>query len=117
MERNDIRVLKNSNYEEGCPQYLVVLAKEIEKSAADGHNYDYSLSNEDSECEYDMMKAIEENFGVNTAELSLFGEDNDIETCLGSEIDDEFLKKINAFAKEWRKENERFDENLKLADL
>ena len=109
MKRNDIVVLKNLQQEDDQPKFLVVLAKEIENSAADGSSYDYSLKNDESECEYDMKKAIEEEFGVNAAELSLFGVDNEIEACLGFKINDELLAKINNFAKIWRKENEWFD--------
>lgn len=112
MERNDIVVLENLQQEDDQPRYLVVLAKEIEKHAADGSSYDYSLKNDESECEYDMMKAIEEKFGVNTAELSLYGEDNELEACIGSEISDELLAEINTFAKKWREENEWFDEPI-----
>ena len=112
MERNDVVVLENLQQEDNQPRYLVVLAKEIENHAADGSSYDYSLDNNESECEYDMMKAIEENFGVNTAELSLYGEGNELEDCIGSEISDELLAKINDFAKNWIKENEWFDEPL-----
>ena len=104
MERNDIVVLKNLQQEDDQPRFLVVLAKEIEDCASDGSSYDYSLKNNESECEYDMMKAIEKKFGVNTAELSLYGEDNELEACIGSEISDELLAKINDFAKTWRKE-------------
>lgn len=109
MERNDIVVLENLQQEDDQPKFLVVLAKEIENYAADGSSYDYSLKNNESTCEYDMMKAIEKKFGVNTAELSLYGEDNEIEACIGSKISDELLSKINDFAKTWRKENEWFD--------
>lgn len=112
MERNDIVVLENLQQEDDQPRYLVVLAKEIENHAADGSSYDYSLNNDESECEYDMMKAIEKKFGVNTAELSLYGEDNELEACIGSEISDELLDKINDFAKKWREENEWFDKPL-----
>ena len=112
MKRNDIVVLENLQQEDDQPRYLVVLAKEIENHAADGSSYDYSLDNNESECEYDMMKAIEENFGVNTAELSLYGEGNELEACIGSEISDELLTKINNFAKNWRKEYEWFDKPL-----
>ena len=112
MKRDDIVVLENLQQEDDQPRYLVVLAKEIENHAADGSSYDYSLNNDESECEYDMMKAIEKKFGVNTAELSLYGEDNEIEACIGSEINDELLAKINDFAKTWRKENEWFDNPL-----
>ena len=112
MERNDIVVLENLQQEDDQPRYLVVLAKEIENHAADGSSYDYSLNNNESECEYDMMNAIEDKFGVNTAELSLHGEDNELEACIGSEISDELLAKINDFAKNWRKENEWFDKPL-----
>lgn len=104
MKRDDIVVLENLQQEDDQPRYLVVLAKEIENCAADGSSYDYSLKNDESECEYDMMKAIEKKFGVNTAELSLYGEDNELEACIGSEISDELLAKINDFAKTWRKE-------------
>lgn len=45
MKRNDIRVLRANNCEDGYPQYLVILAKEIESYAADGTSYDYSLEN------------------------------------------------------------------------
>ena len=79
MKRNDIVVLENLQQEDDQPRYLVVLAKEIENHAADGSSYDYSLNNNESECEYDMMNAIEKKFGVNTAELSLYGEDNELE--------------------------------------
>ena len=109
MERNDIVVLENLQQEDDQPKFLVVLAKEIENYAADGSSYDYSLKNNESTCEYDMMKAIEKKFGVNTSELSLYGEDNEIEACIGSEISDELLSKINDFAKTWRRENEWFD--------
>ena len=109
MERNDIVVLEHLQQEDDQPKFLVVLAKEIENYAADGSSYDYSLKNNESTCEYDMMKAIEKKFGVNTSELSLYGEDNEIEACIGSEISDELLSKINDFAKTWRKENEWFD--------
>lgn len=109
MERNDIVVLYNLQQEDDQPKFLVVLAKEIENYAADGSSYDYSLKNNESTCEYDMMNAIEKKFGVNTAELSLYGEDNEIEACIGSEISDELLSKINDFAKTWRNENEWFD--------
>ena len=109
MERNDIVILENLQQEDDQPKFLVVLAKEIENYAADGSSYDYSLKNNESTCEYDMMKAIEKKFGVNTSELSLYGEDNEIEACIGSEISDELLSKINDFAKTWRKENEWFD--------
>ena len=112
MKRNDIVVLENLQQEDDQPRYLVVLSKEIENHAADGSSYDYSLDNNESECEYDMMKAIEENFGVNTAELSLYGEGNELEACIGSEISDELLTKINNFAKNWRKEYEWFDKPL-----
>lgn len=112
MERNDIVVLENLQQEDDQPRYLVVLAKEIENHAADGSSYDYSLENNDSECEYDMMKAIEKKFGINTAELSLCGEDNELEACIGSEISDELLAEINTFAKKLRKENEWFDKPL-----
>lgn len=112
MKRNDIVVLENLRQEDDQPRYLVVLAKEIENHAADGSSYDYSLDNNESECEYDMMKAIEKKFGVNAAELSLYGEDNELEACIGSEISDELLTKINTFAKNWRKEYEWFDKPL-----
>lgn len=112
MKRNDIVVLENLHQEYDQPRYLVVLAKEIENHAADGSSYDYSLDNNESECEHDMMKAIEKKFGVNTAELSLYGEDNELEACIGSEISDELLTKINNFAKNWRKEYEWFDKPL-----
>ena len=105
MERNEIVVLENLQQEDDQPRYLVVLAKEIENHAADGSSYDYSLDNDESECEYDMMKAIEKKFGVNTAELSLV-EDNEFEACIGSKISDELLVKIKDFSKTWRKENE-----------
>ena len=91
MERNDIVVLENLQQEDSQPRFLVVLAKEIENHAADGSSYDYSLDNNESQCEYDMMKAIEKKFRVNTAELSLYGEDNELEACIGSEISDELL--------------------------
>ena len=109
MKRNDIVVLENLQQEDDQPRYLVVLAKEIENHAADGSSYDYSLENNDSECEYDMMKAIEKKFGVNADEFSLYGEDNEIESYISSEISDELLAEINTFAKKWRKENEWFD--------
>ena len=112
MERNDIVVLENLQQEDEQPRYLVVLAKEIENYAADGSSYDYSLENNESECEYDMMKAIEEKFGIETSELSLCGENNELVTCIDSEISDELLVKINDFAKTWRKENEWFDSPL-----
>ena len=109
MKRNDIVVLENLQQEDDQPRYLVVLAKEIENHAADGSSYDYSLENNDSECKYDMMKAIEKKFGVNADEFSLYGEDNEIESYISSEISDELLAEINTFAKKWRKENEWFD--------
>lgn len=109
MKRNDIVVLENIQQEDDQPRYLVVLAKEIENHAADGSSYDYSLDNNESECEYNMMKAIEKKFGVNTADLYLCGEDNELEACIGSEISDELLAKINDFSKTWRNENEWFD--------
>ena len=112
MERNDIVVLENLQLEYDQPRYLVVLAKEIENYAADGSSYDYSLENGESECEYDMMKAIEKMFGINTAELSLCKEDNELEACIGSEISGELLVEINIFAKKWREENEWFDNPL-----
>lgn len=112
MKRDDIVVLENIQREDNEPIFLVVLAKEIENYAADGSSYDYSLKNDESECEYDMMKAIEKKFGINTAELSLYGEDNELEACIGSEISDELLAEINIFAKKWREENEWFDEPL-----
>lgn len=112
MERNDVVVLENLQQEDEQPRYLVVLAKEIENYAADGSSFDYSLENGESECEYDMMKAIEAKFGINTSELSLTGVDNELETCIDSEISDELLAKINDFAKTWRKENEWFDKPL-----
>lgn len=112
MKRNDIVVLENIQQEYDQPRYLVVLSKEIENYAADGSSYDYSLVNGESECEYDMMKAIEKKFGINTSELSLCGEDNELEACIGSEISDELLAEINIFAKKWREENEWFDEPL-----
>lgn len=112
MKRDDIVVLENLQHEDDQPRFLVVLAKEIENYAADGSSYDYSLKNGESECEYDMMKAIEKKFGINSAELSICGEDNELEACLDSEISDELLVKINKFAKGWRKENEWFDNPL-----
>lgn len=98
--------------EDDQPRFIVVLAKDIENYAADGSSYDYSLKNGESECEYDMMKAIEKKFGINSSELSLYGEDNELEACLDSEISDELLAEINKFAKGWRKENEWFDNPL-----
>lgn len=112
MKRDDIVVLENLMQEDDQPKFLVVLAKEIENYAADGSSYDYSLKNGESECEYDMMKAIEKKFGINSAELSLYGEDNELEACFDSEISDEQLAEINKFAKNWRKENEWFDNPL-----
>lgn len=112
MKRDDIVVLENLQHEDDQPKFLVVLAKEIENYAADGSSYDYSLKNSESECEYDMMKAIEKKFGINSAELSLYGEDNELEACFDSEISDELLAEINKFAKGWRKENEWFDNPL-----
>lgn len=112
MKRNDIVVLENLQQEGDQPKFLVVLAKEIENRAADGSSYDYSLENDESECEHDMMKAIEKKFKVDTAELSVYGEDNELEACIDSEISDELLAKINDFAKIWRKENEWFDKPL-----
>ena len=109
MKRDDIVVLENLQQEDDQPRFLVVLAKEIENYAADGSSYDYSLENGESECEYDMMKAIEKEFNVDSSELSLCGEYNELEACIGSEISDELLAKINDFAKTWRKENEWFD--------
>ena len=88
MERNDVVVLENLQQEDDQPRYLVVLAKEIENYAADGSSCDYSLENGESECEHDMMKAIEAKFGINTSELSLTGVDNELETCIDSEISD-----------------------------
>lgn len=58
MKRDDIVVLENLQQEDDQPRFLVVLAKEIENYAADGSSYDYSLKNNECECEYDMMKAI-----------------------------------------------------------
>lgn len=112
MKRDDIVVLENLQHEDDQPRFLVVLAKEIENYAADGSSYDYSLKNDESECEYDMMKAIEQEFNVDSSELSLYGEDNELEACLDSEISDEQLAEINKFAKNWRKENEWFDNPL-----
>lgn len=112
MKRDDIVVLENLQHEDDQPRFIVVLAKEIENYAADGSSYDYSLKNGESECEYDMMKAIEKEFGINSAELSLYGEDNELEACLDSEISDEQLAEINKFAKKWRKENEWLDNPL-----
>lgn len=113
MKRDDIVVLENLQHEDyDQPKFLVVLAKEIENYAADGSSYDYSLKNDESECEYDMMKAIEKEFNVDSSELSLYGENNELETCIGSEISDEQLAEINKFAKNWRKENEWFDSPL-----
>ena len=109
MKRNDIVVLENLQQEDDQPRYLVVLSKEIENHAADGSSYDYSLENNDSECEYDMMKAIEKKFGVNADYFSLYGEDNEIESYISSEISDELLPELNTFANKWRKENEWFD--------
>ena len=112
MKRDDIVVLENLLYEDDQPRFIIVLAKEIENYAADGSSYDYSLKNNECQCEYDMMKAIEKEFGINSAELSLCGEDNELEACLDSEISDEQLAEINKFAKNWRKENEWFDNPL-----
>lgn len=112
MERNDIVVLENIQQEDDQPRFLVVLSKEIENYAADGSSFDYSLENSESECEYDMMKAIEKNFGIDSSELSLFGVDNELEADFDSEIDDDLIAKINDFAKTWRKEHEWFDEPL-----
>ena len=112
MKRDDIVVLENLQQQDDEPRFLVVLAKEIENYAADGSSYDYSLKNNECQCEYDMMKAIEKEFGINSAELSLCGEDNELEACLDSEISDEQLAEINKFAKNWRKENEWFDNPL-----
>ena len=112
MKRDDIVVLENLQHEDDQPRFLVVLAKEIENYAADGSSYDYSLKNGESECEYDLMKAIEREFNVDSSELSLYGENNELETCIGSEISDELLAEINKFAKNWRKENEWFDSPL-----
>lgn len=109
MKRDDLVVLENLQYEDDQPRFIIVLAKEIENYAADGSSYDYSLKNGESECEYDMMKAIEKEFNVDSSELSLYGEDNELEACLDSEISDELLSEINKFAKNWRKENEWFD--------
>ena len=109
MKRDDIVVLENLQHEDDQPRFIVVLAKEIENYAADGSSYDYSLENGESECEYDMMKAIEKEFNVDSSELSLYGENNELETCTDSEISDELLAKINDFAKTWRKENEWSD--------
>ena len=112
MKRDDIVVLENLQHEDDQPRFIVVLAREIENYAADGSSYDYSLKNDESECEYDMMKAIEQEFNVDSSELSLYGEDNELEACLDSEISDELLAEINKFAKNWRKENEWFDSPL-----
>ena len=112
MKRDDIVVLENLQHEDDQPRFLVVLAKEIENYAADGSSYDYSLKNNECECEYDMMKAIEKEFNVDSLELSLCGENNELEACLDSEISDELLAKINDFAKTWRKGNEWFDSPL-----
>lgn len=112
MKRDDIVVLENLQHEDDQQRFLVVLAKEIENYAADGSSYDYSLKNGESECEYDMMKAIEKEFDVDSSELSLYGENNELEACFGSEISDEQLAEINKFAKNWRKENEWFDSPL-----
>ena len=109
MKRDDIVVLENLQQEDDQPRFLVVLAKEIENYAADGSSYDYSLKNNECECEYDMMKAIEKEFNVDSSELSLYGEDNELDACLDSEISDDLLAEINKFAKTWRKENEWFD--------
>lgn len=112
MKRDDIVVLENLQQQDDEPRFLVVLAKEIENYAADGSSYDYSLKNNECQCEYDMMTAIERKFGINSAELSLYGEDNELEACFDSEISDELLAEINKFAKNWRKENEWFDNPL-----
>lgn len=112
MKRDDLVVLENLQYEDDQPRFIIVLAKEIENYAADGSSYDYSLKNGESECEYDMMKAIEKEFDVDSSELSLYGENNELEACIGSEISDEQLSEINKFAKKWRKENEWFDSPL-----
>ena len=99
MKRDDIVVLENLQHEDDQPRFLVVLAKEIENYAADGSSFDYSLKNSESECGYDMMKAIEKEFDVDSSELSLYGEDNELEACLDSEISDELLAEINKVAK------------------
>lgn len=60
MKRDDIVVLENLQQEDDQPRYLVVLAKEIENCAADGSSYDYSLKNDESECEYDIDEGYRE---------------------------------------------------------
>ena len=105
-KRDDIKVIENLNYEEGYPRYYVVLAKDIEDYSAAGDNYDYSLANNESSCESGMMDAIAEKFGIDTSDLCLTGENNDVDSCLGSDITEQQLSSINAFAKEWREENE-----------
>ena len=71
MERNDIVVLENLQQEDDQPRYLVVLAKEIEKHAADGSSYDYSLKNAENGAgwyEYFDDSETEDNLGEPTQE-------------------------------------------------
>lgn len=117
MKRNDIRVLRANNCEDGYPQYLVILAKEIESYAADGTSYDYSLENKDSACWNDLESELE-----NKYDGLVFGLENDNEICYDEwQSNDNAIeeakktnkiKEIREFAKEWLSEHEWHDEPL-----
>jgi len=117
MERDDVRVLKNNGYEDGYPQYLVILAKEIENYAADGTSYDYSLENEDSTCWEDLQRELEDKYkGL----FFILEDDNEISydewqsdtDALNEAKKSNKIKEIRKFAADWLDEHVWHDEPL-----
>ena len=88
---------------------LVVREDEMSNCSRDGSSTDYSLENENSTCEQDLLCAVEKEFGVSMCDLYLAGPDNEI--C-SDEIDDVRMEKIRAFAKAWLQRNEWHDSAL-----
>lgn len=88
--------------------YYVISADDIDDYAEDGQNYGYCLENEFCICERDLLDAIEEKFDVDSLDLWIDISKEDIVVSHDEEIPETLLKKINIFAKKWRKEHEIF---------
>ena len=117
MTRNDVRVLKNNSYEDGYPQYLVILAKEIENYAADGTSYDYSLENEESTCWSDLESELENKykglvFGLENGNEICFDEWQSDTDALNGAKESNKIQEIRKFAADWLDEHVWHDDPL-----
>lgn len=110
MKRDDVKVIKNLNQEDGYPSFYVVLAKEIENYAADGTSNDYSLENEESTCWSDLQSELESKYPGTSYELGDNNEINIDESYTDIEVSKEKLAEIRKFAADWLKEHEWHDD-------